>query len=71
LQTVGHPQLLISGIISQKFLRHAQLCGNTEGEVLTEMPAKPAWLLKIPEILTMLEAFDVPGAGPRHDGAPL
>ena len=24
------------------------------------MPAKPAWLLKIPEIVTMLEAFDVP-----------
>ena len=24
------------------------------------MPAKPAWLLKIPEILTMLEVFDVP-----------
>jgi hypothetical protein len=24
------------------------------------MPAKPAWLLKIPEIIRMLEAFDVP-----------
>ena len=24
------------------------------------MPAKPAWLLKIPEIVSMLESFDVP-----------
>ncbi len=24
------------------------------------MPAKPAWLLKIPDILSMLETFDVP-----------
>ena len=24
------------------------------------MPAKAAWLLKIPEIMAMLEAFDVP-----------
>ena len=24
------------------------------------MPAKPAWLLKIPEIVTMLESFDMP-----------
>ena len=24
------------------------------------MPAKPAWLLKIPEIVTMLESFGVP-----------
>ena len=24
------------------------------------MPAKPAWLLHIPEIVTMLESFEVP-----------
>ena len=29
-------------------------------EVPTEMPAKPAWLLKIPKIVAMLESFDVP-----------
>jgi hypothetical protein len=33
---------------------------HTEEEEPTKMPASPAWLLKIPEIVTMLEAFDVP-----------
>jgi len=29
-------------------------------EVPTKMPAKPAWLLKIPQIITMLDSFNVP-----------
>ncbi len=33
---------------------------HNRAKELIEMPAKPAWLLKIPEIMTMLESFDVP-----------
>lgn len=33
---------------------------DNEGEEPTEMPANPAWLLKIPQIIAMLESIDVP-----------
>ena len=33
---------------------------HNRSEVPTEMPAKAAWLLKIPQIISMLESFDVP-----------